>query len=128
MLYICYTVCHIENVLLMGSTTGTPICEAVQGVQQKVLQNMERQVQARGHQALVFFLKWGFHRFLMEFNGFLYFCRDLIGFYRDTHGFLMECQWDFIWDIHGKYTICFLQTWRFTVIMKLRIIGEHGII
>ena len=55
MLYICYTVCHIENVLLMGSTTGTPICEAVQGVQQKVLQNMERQVQARGHQALVFF-------------------------------------------------------------------------
>ena len=102
MLYICYTVCHIESVLLIGSTRGTPICEAVQGVQQKVLQNMERQVQARGHQALGFFLKWGFHRFSMEF------------------------QRDFIWDIHGKYTICFLQTWRFAVIMKLRIIGEHG--
>ena len=55
MLYICYTVCHIESVLLIGSTRGTPICEAVQGVQQKVLQNMERQVQARGHQALGFF-------------------------------------------------------------------------
>ena len=72
MLYICYTVCHIESVLLIGSTRGTPICEAVQGVQQKVLQNMERQVQARGHQALGFFLNGDFIGFQWNFNGILY--------------------------------------------------------
>ena len=72
MLYICYTVCHIESVLLIGSTRGTPICEAVQGVQKKVLQNMERQVQARGHQALGFFLNGDFIGFQWNFNGILY--------------------------------------------------------